>query len=108
MLEVLLQVPEGAMPVSGGRFTRTVSIDLAPFRTQAIDYYFYFPAAGEYQHYPVHVAKNGKLLANAEPFTLNVVEKLSKWIPKENAAIPPNSFGSGSPLYSEFEKSRKR
>jgi len=77
-LDVLLQVPLGAIPVMNGQFTRSVHIDLQPYNTQTLEYHFYFPGAGEFPHYPVHVAKNGKLLANAEPFTLNVVEKLSK------------------------------
>lgn len=77
-LDVLLQVPLGAIPVMNGQFTRSVHISLEPYNTQTLEYHFYFPGAGEFPHYPVHVAKNGKLLANAEPFTLNVVEKLSK------------------------------
>ncbi|MEE8451994.1 MAG: hypothetical protein V3R99_08775 [Thermoguttaceae bacterium] len=76
-LGVLLQVPVGAIPVSGGKFTRTLHIDLQPYNTQTAEYYFYFPAAGEYAHYPVHVAKNEQLIANAEPFVLNVVEEPS-------------------------------
>ncbi len=77
-LDVLLQVPLGAIPVMNGQFTRSIHIDLEPYNTQTLEYHFYFPGAGEFPHYPVHVAKNGQLLANAEPFTLNVVEKLSK------------------------------
>ena len=77
-LDVLLQVPLGAIPVMNGQFTRSVHIDLEPYNTQTLEYHFYFPGAGEFPHYPVHIAKNGQLLANAEPFTLNVVAKLSK------------------------------
>jgi len=77
-LDVLLQVPLGAIPVMNGQFTRSVHIDLEPYNTKTLEYHFYFPGAGEFPHYPVHVAKNGQLLANAQPFTLNVVEKLSK------------------------------
>ncbi len=77
-LDVLLQVPVGAIPVLNGQYTRSVHIDLQPYHTQTIEYYFYFPAAGKYRHYPVHVAKNGALIANAEPFTLNVVNEPSR------------------------------
>ncbi|HUU58060.1 MAG TPA: hypothetical protein VMZ50_00840, partial [Phycisphaerae bacterium] len=77
-LEVLLQVPRGAIPVAGGKYTRSVRVDLEPYRTQTFDYFFYFPATGDWPHYPVHVARDGKLIAAAEPFTLKVVEKLSK------------------------------
>jgi len=77
-LDVLLQVPTGAIPVLNGQSTRSVHIDLQPYATQTLEYHFYFPAAGKYPHYPVHVAKNERLLAQAAPFTLNVVDKLSR------------------------------
>lgn len=77
-LDVLTQIPVGAMAVSGGEATRSVHIQLQPFSTQTIEYFFYFPAAGKYPHYPVHVAKNEQLLANAEPVVLVAVEQLSR------------------------------
>ncbi len=77
-LDVLLQVPTGAIPVLNGQSTRSVHIDLQPYATQTLEYHFYFPAAGKYPHYPVHVAKNERLLAQAEPCTLNVVDRLSR------------------------------
>ena len=77
-LDVLLQVPVGAMAVAGGQQTKGVHIQLGAFSTQAIEYSFYFPAAGEYAHYPVHVAKNEQAIAFASPFKFKVVNELSK------------------------------
>jgi hypothetical protein len=77
-LNVLLQVPVGALPVLNGQETRSVNLDLQPYNTQTMEYHFYFPAAGEYPHYPVHISKNEKLLTHAEPAALTVVEKLSR------------------------------
>ncbi len=77
-LDVLLQVPAGAIPVAGGRKTRSVNLDLQPYRTQTMEYYFYFPATGTYPHYPAHVAMNEKYVASADGFRLNVVKKLSR------------------------------
>ncbi len=77
-LDVLIQIPRGAMPVIGGKQTRSVHIALAPYHTQTFDYYFYFPGVGKWPHYPVHVAADEKLIAFGEAATLNVVEKLSK------------------------------
>jgi hypothetical protein len=77
-LDVLLQIPLGAIPVMNGQETRSVHLDLQPYNTQTAEYHFYFPAAGRYPHYPVHVAKNEKLLAHVDAVTLNVVEKLSR------------------------------
>ncbi|MCD4825088.1 MAG: hypothetical protein K8S55_10800 [Phycisphaerae bacterium] len=77
-LEALLQVPAGAMPVAAGQYTRSVRLELSPYHTHKMEYYFYFPAVGKYPQYPVHVAKDEKYIASAKPFTFNVVPKLSK------------------------------
>jgi hypothetical protein len=73
-LNVLLQVPLGAIPVLNGQYTRSVPQDLAAYKTQTIEYYFYFPAEGVFPHYPVHVAKDEKLIAHATGRALKVVE----------------------------------
>ena len=44
-LEVLLQIPAGAIAVSGHRQTRSIHVSLEPYRTQTFDYLFYFPKA---------------------------------------------------------------
>jgi len=77
-LSLLLQIPKGAIPVNSGFYTRGRQVTLEPYATQTMEYYFYFPEAGNYMHYPVHVAKNEKLVARAAAFVFNVVEKLSR------------------------------
>lgn len=77
-LAVLLQVPVGAVPLANGQYTKTVHLDLEPYRTHTLDYLFYFPAAGRFTHFPVHVAKNEALVAFAAPFVFNVVAKPSQ------------------------------
>lgn len=77
-LTVLLQIPQGAIAVLSGQATKTVHLNLEPYHTQTIDYHFYFPAAGQFPHFPVHVAKNESLIAAATQTTLNVVEKPTK------------------------------
>ncbi len=76
-VDVLLQIPSGAMPVSNGQYTRSKHLDLEPYHTQTLEYYFYFPAAGKYPHYPVQVAGNGEVLAFATPLVFNVVRQLT-------------------------------
>ncbi|MBM79815.1 MAG: hypothetical protein CMJ78_04390, partial [Planctomycetaceae bacterium] len=73
-LNVLLQVPQGAVPVLNSKYTRSVPMNLNPLSTQTLEYHFYFPATGNYPHYPVHVAKSERLIAFAEPSHLKVVE----------------------------------
>ena len=77
-LDVLLQVPVGAIPVNRARYTRSVHVDLDPYHTQRIEYHFYFPAAGNYRHYPVHVARNERVIAAAEPVVLKAVTEPSR------------------------------
>ncbi len=54
-LDLLLQIPTGAVPVLSGQDTRSVHLELEPFHTSTLEYDFYFPAAGDYAHYPVQV-----------------------------------------------------
>lgn len=91
-LDLLLQIPIGAIPVLNGQVTRGVHIDLKPFHTTTIEYHFYFPYAGQFSHYPVHVAKNQQLLAFAPPVQLNAVEQLSQ-IDRQSWAFV-SQFGS--------------
>ena len=77
-LDVLIQIPKGAIPVLGHRATATGKIALDPYTTQRIERFFYFPAAGNFPCYPAHVSKNGEVIAHAEQFTLVVVDTPSK------------------------------
>ena len=77
-LTVLAQLPVGAIPLAGGQYTKSVLLDLEPYRTQTVDYLFYFPRPGKFAHFPAHVGKNEKVVAAAKPATFDVVEKLSK------------------------------
>jgi hypothetical protein len=71
--EVLLQIPAGALPVAKGFWTEGRTVTLAPYATTALEYAFYFPAAGDHAHYPAHATDRGALVAHATPRTLKVV-----------------------------------
>jgi len=77
-LSVLLQLPVGAIPVLTGQFTKSIPLDLEPYRTQTIDYHFYFPKAGKFPHFPVHIAKNEQYVASAPATTFDVVAKATQ------------------------------
>jgi hypothetical protein len=76
-LDVLLQIPRGAIPVSSGFLTRTTPLELEPYGTESVEYGFYFPRAGRWSHFPAHVTRAGELLAAAEPRELEVVTEPS-------------------------------
>ena len=74
-LDILLQIPKGALPVKNGFYTRSVPLELKPYETESLDYYFYFPSVGSFPHYPLHAAKDKKIVANASPDTFQVTTK---------------------------------
>ena len=77
-ISVLLQIPAGALPVLGGKATRSVPLVLEPYNVHALEYSFYFPAAGEFSHYPVHVSSGEALVAFVPPVPFTVVDKPSR------------------------------
>lgn len=77
-LNLLLQIPEGAIPVQTGFYTEGFHLTLQPYATRTQEYAFYFPEVGSYAQYPAHVAKDEQLLAHAESLTFNVVPQLSR------------------------------
>ncbi len=77
-LELLLQIPAGAIPVRNGFYTKGVFLNVEPYATSSAEYHFYFPVAGQFAHYPVQVAKNEKIIAFTAAEMLNVVDKLTK------------------------------
>ncbi|MCE9583425.1 MAG: hypothetical protein K8T20_13145 [Planctomycetes bacterium] len=77
-LDLLMQIPTGAIPVRNGFVTKGRHVELSSYNTESIEYAFYFPAVGTFPHFPVHVAKDEKLIASAEPARLKVVRELSQ------------------------------
>ncbi len=71
-LELLLQIPAGALPVQNGFFTSGRQLELSAYATQTVEYYFYFPAPGEAAFYPVQVGRSNGLAAWADPRRLTV------------------------------------
>jgi len=77
-LTLLLQVPVGSIPLNPSQMTRSIPLDLEPYRTQTIDYSFYFPVAGNYAQLPVQVSEKGKSVAAAVATAFAVVDKPTK------------------------------
>jgi hypothetical protein len=74
-LGLLLQIPEGAIPVQNGFVTKYMQIQLEPHATQTLEYLFYFPKAGKFSQYPVQVSKGDAFVASASAATFVVVDK---------------------------------
>lgn len=76
-LQVLLQIPMGAIPVNNGFYTRGIHVSLEAHATQTIEYFFYFPTVGTFPHYPVALAQDDRVVGGAEPFVFRVVPQLT-------------------------------
>ena len=76
-VDLLMQIPVGAIPVNKGFVTKSVHRDISSYSTITFEYYFYFPTAGAFDHFPIHVSKDEKVIAFAPPSKLRVVEKLT-------------------------------
>ncbi|TMQ24747.1 MAG: hypothetical protein E6J90_07305 [Deltaproteobacteria bacterium] len=68
----LVQIPRGSIAVAGARPTHTIDAVLEPYGTHGHEYSFYFPAAGQWSHFPVHVSRAGQIVAAAPGRTLEV------------------------------------
>lgn len=77
-IDLLLQIPQGSLPLSKTLETRSLHLELDPYKTSSVEYFFYFPESGQFAHYPVHVAKNEEVIAFAENQKFNVVNEPSK------------------------------
>lgn len=81
--EVLLQIPQGALPVSGSKATDSRRVQLEPYTTQTFEYFFYFPATAndekKFPHFPVNAAVKNTVAGAAKPFEFNVVAKLTQF-----------------------------
>jgi len=75
----------GSIPVMAGHKTRNQIVSLDPFQTTVVPYYFYFPEAGNFSHWPAHVNMNGKILGfdmKNQPITVvdpRRIEDRSSW-----------------------------
>ena len=72
-IDVLAQIPAGAIPLAGLPATTSQTYELEPYGVQTLDLAFYFPSAGEFALYPLQVSEGDLILARSEGKTLKVV-----------------------------------
>ncbi|MGI9517129.1 MAG: hypothetical protein ACR2NP_08795, partial [Pirellulaceae bacterium] len=77
-IDLLIQIPAGALPAASSHETKTQQMDLAAFSTQTLEYFFYFPTPGDFAHFPAHVSLEARAVAVADPLRFNVVDKPSE------------------------------
>eukprot|EP00923_Selenidium_pygospionis_P020584 GHVN01035533.1.p1 GENE.GHVN01035533.1~~GHVN01035533.1.p1 ORF type:complete len:2468 (+),score=417.48 GHVN01035533.1:775-7404(+) len=91
-VDLLFQIPRGAIPVLSPRYTSSFPLRIEAFQTQVKEIHFYFPTTGQFPHYPLHVtcdkatptdgdttnASVSEVVAFASPIVFNVVKELTK------------------------------
>lgn len=73
-LNVLLQIPLGAIPLRNGFYTDDEPVTLEPYTTRTVEYFFTFPAAGEFPQFPAHAAADEAVIGKADPRLFRVVD----------------------------------
>jgi hypothetical protein len=74
-LDVLAQIPAGSIPLEGKPATLSATVAVEPHGVLKLELAFYFPTAGEFAVYPMHVSEQGVVLAHTAPRTLRVSNK---------------------------------
>ena len=80
-INVLVQLPRGAVPVNNGFYTDDVSLVLEPYTTRTVEYAFMFPFAGEFVQFPAHAAAGEAIIGRAEPRVFEVVDAPTEFDP---------------------------
>lgn len=74
-IDLLVQIPRGSVATSNSQQTRSLQLQLNAFSTKTFEYFFYFPTAGEFAHYPAHVSRDDQVLAVADSVDFNVTDQ---------------------------------
>jgi len=72
-IDVLAQIPPGAISLDQQPATLSSTHQLDPHGVLHLSLSFYFPSAGDFKAYPLHVSEGDTILAESEAKTLHVV-----------------------------------
>ncbi|ETO18621.1 hypothetical protein RFI_18643, partial [Reticulomyxa filosa] len=86
-LELLVELPQGSIPVSSGAYTKTSFLQLNAFSTTHQCFYFYWPQPGSYGLFPMCVSRKTKVIGTA-----NVPKQLHVAIPQKDKPLDVKSW----------------
>ena len=69
---ILAQVPEGSIPLIPLHYSKTHFIDLNSYSTGSIDFFFYFPHSGLFNHNPASISLKSKVIAKIDSSHIQV------------------------------------
>ncbi len=71
-IDLLAQIPAGSIPLDGQPATLSATVELEPHGVLIRELAFYFPAAGEFAAYPLHLSEDGTVLNHTPARSLRV------------------------------------
>ena len=82
--EVLLEIPDGSIPVRSLDYTKSHTKRISAFSTDRMEYYFYFPDIGKYPVFPANVSREGKVIYHINKLTYFIPLSLSTLTPQDH------------------------
>ncbi|CAD8169655.1 unnamed protein product [Paramecium pentaurelia] len=76
--QLLVEIPNGSIPVFTTFSTKTFTLTCAPYQTQIQKYFFYFPKSGNFTIYPANISKLGKVIQIAKEKIFQVYDQKPK------------------------------
>ncbi|MCW1887669.1 hypothetical protein OKA04_23225 [Luteolibacter flavescens] len=91
-VDVISQIPAGAIPLGGQPATLSVTHELQPYGVLNLRLAFYFPAPGDFAMYPLQVSEGDTVLARTATRTLRATSE----VPPVDASSWPSLARDGS------------
>ena len=89
---VTTEVPQGSIPVTRADTLVPVGVTIESFRSEVVEFEFYFPCDGSFGVYPCTVAKGDSILAMAQP---GAVFEVGKRLPPAEMHSIADALSSG-------------
>lgn len=64
-LQVLLDIPNGTIPLRSHEYTQIINISISPYSSQSFERYFYIPEEGKYEIYPSNASRGSTIIGKA-------------------------------------------
>lgn len=74
-VQVLTQIPQGSIPISGGKTSRNWPVVLGPYSSQQIAFDFYFPEAGQFEFYGAQISDEKGFISAAGSQKIEVLKE---------------------------------
>lgn len=75
-MQLLVDIPQGAIPLQASEYTQTVNVTIPAFSTKSFSRLFYFPQEGEFSLYTTSVSWNNLVIGKGAEVPKLVVKKV--------------------------------